>query len=453
MKKYLALVLMVCGFSLSAYAQDGLAFYVDGENMRRSGQHEKAINEFVKALQKEPGNHKYLYAKAQSEFQLKRTEAALVTLSDAIKVKADFVPAYTMMAMIYKSKGDFDRASSYYDLAFTHEEDANKKIQYKLFVMQKYIKEGNYDQAYVKVQEARQVAAGNEAVVYFYAKISNKLGKYQDALDAVNSIEEKIKNAKPEVNAKYYYEAGYALYHLEQYAQAKQVWEKANYGPFKPRLERFGAKYFGSVSLAYFQFYENELAKQFADQAIKVDKEFPTGHVLLAQLSKRAIDNAATIANLSNAVTTANDPLKKLPLLIQVAELHLASNNPDEAVKSLEQALAAKNDDPKANMLKATALYKKGAYKETIDLVQKNLQLRHDALTLAQFNFLMGMAARRLNDFNLAKQAFMVSLRSPLKDATEVELKAIKDFKLLEEEEGTPVNPADGTPSSNGNGK
>ncbi len=451
MKKLLLLaIILFLGAQHKVFAQDGLSYYVDGENLRRSGQHEKAVMEFTRALQKEPNNYKYLYAKAQSEFQLKRTDAALSTLNNAIKAKDDFAPAYTMMAQIYKSKGDFDRASSYYDQAFKYEDDATRKVSYKLFVMNKYLKDANFEEALVKVKEAKEVAPNNEIVMYHYAKISNKLSRYDDAANAVIAVEEKIKAAKPEISAKYYFELGYAYFHMDQYDKAKLAWEKANYGPFRARLERFSAKYASNVGLAYFKFYENDLAKNYAERAIKIEKDFPSAHVLMVQISKRTSDQSAAISSLENAVASSADPLKKLPLYIQIAELNLAADRLDQAIATSDKALAIKSDDAKSNLNKAIALYRKGMFKETIELVQKALLIRYDGATVAEFNFLLGMAAKKTANTELAKQAFMVSLRSSLKDATEVELKNLKDFKLLEEEE---LQPNDNTPEPNKDGK
>jgi tetratricopeptide (TPR) repeat protein len=435
MKKILFTTLIVLGAWHKGFAQDGLSYYVDGENLRRSGQHEKAVQEFTRALQKEPNNYKYLYAKAQSEYQLKKTDAALTSLNSAIKLKDDFAPAYTMLAQIYRSKGDLERASSYYDQAFKYEEDASRKVQYKMLVMNKYLRDGNYEEALVKVKEAKAVAPNNEAVMLYYARICNRLGRYDEAASAVLSIEEKIKAAKPEVSAGYYFELGYAYYHQNQFDKAKTVWEKANFGDFKAKLERFGAKYSANVGLAYFKFYQNDLARSYAEKALMIEKDFPAAHVILTQLSKRTTDQAGVISSIQNAVNATSDPQKKLPLYIQECELELAAGRFDDAIATADKALAIKADDPKSNLNKAIAMYHKGMYKETTELVKKALLTRYDGATTAELNFLLGMSAKKMANTELAKQAFMVSLRSTLKDATEVELKGLKDFKLLEEQE------------------
>lgn len=438
MKVFLSIVYAVALWLICAngYAQqEGLVHYVDGENLRRAGQHEKAINEFNKALQREPNNYNYLFARAQSEFQLKRADAALSSLQSTLKLKNDFVPAYVLMAAIYRSKNDMDKAAFYYEQAFNYETDPNKKVQYKMFSVQKAIKEGKWAEAYQKATEAHQVADDNEMVAYYVARLANKVGKYQEAADAVLKIESKIQGLKPEQNAKYYYELGYAYYHMDEFEKANQVWKKADFGPYKSRLEKFSAKYFCSVSLSYFKVYENELARQYAEKAGKVEKGNSTAYVLLAQIAKRNTDHSNTIANLQTAVKATTERAKQLPLYVQLAELELSGQNYDNALAAVEEALKINPAEPKSVMFKAIALYKKGEYKAAADFLRSMLNgQRFDAATVAEMNFLLGLVGKSMGDTALAKQGFSVALRSALKDAAEIELRAMREHKAMEDD-------------------
>ncbi|WP_448518213.1 tetratricopeptide repeat protein [Rhodoflexus sp.] len=421
---------------LSGYAQqEGLVHYVDGENLRRSGQHEKAINEFNKALQREPNNYNYLFARAQSEFQIKRTDAALNSLQSALRLKNDFVPAYVLMANIYRSKNDLDKAVFFYEQAFNYESDVNKKVQYKMFAVQKAIKEGNRAEAYQKILDAHQIAPDNEMVAYYVARLGNQNGKYQDAIDAVLRVEPKIQGMKPDQNAKFYYELGYAYYHLDQFDKAGQAWKKADFGIYKARLEKFSARYFCNVSHTYFKVYENDIAKQYAEKAGKVEQGNSTAYVLLAQLAKRNTGNASAVENLQSAVKATTDRTKQLPLYIQLAELELNEQNYDNALRAVDEALKISAAEPKSVMFKGIALYKKGEYKAAADFIQQMLaNQRFDANTVAEMNFLLGLIGKKMGDVAIARQGFATAMRSPLKDAAELELRAMRELKAMEDE-------------------
>jgi tetratricopeptide (TPR) repeat protein len=415
--------------------QEGLAYYVDGENLRRSGQHEKAINEFNKALQREPNNYSYLFARAQSEFQIKRMDAALSSLQSTLKLKNDFVPAYVLLATIYRAKNDIAKAGFYYEQAFNYETDVNKKVQYKMFSIQAAIKEGNWAEAYQKAVDARHIAPDNEMVAYYVARLANKIGKYQEAIAAVTAVESKLQSMKIDQNAKFYYELGYAYYQMEDFDKANAVWKKAEFGPYKARLEKFSAKYFCNVSHSYFKVYENDIAKQYAEKAGKVEKGNSTAYVLLAQIAKRNTDHSSTIANLQTAVKSTTDRTKLLPLYVQLAELELNAENYDNTLAAVQEALKISPAEPKSVMFKGIALYKKGEYKAALDFIQSMLaNQRFDAATIAEMNFLMGLAGKKLGDNAIARQGFSMALRSSLKEAAEIELRAMRDAKMMEDD-------------------
>ncbi|GAB4117128.1 MAG: hypothetical protein OHK0057_21300 [Thermoflexibacter sp.] len=423
-------------FANQVFAQDGLPYYVDGENLRRAGQYEKAIAEFNKAIQREPTNYRYIYSKAVSEFQTRKIDAALNSVNNVIRLKDDFVAAHLLAAKIYQSKGEYDRAVYYYDQAFKYETDVDKKVGYKFTVMRKLINDGDYKGAYERIKEAKEIAPQNKDVLFFYAKLSNILGFYEEAKKSILELENHLKSLKPEDNAKYYYELGYAYYKLEEYEKSREAWLKADVPPYREKISKFSAKYFCSVALAYYKFYENELSKQYVDQAVKIQKDFPMAHVLLAQLSKRNSNHANTIAHYEAASKNEKDVLRKLAIYDKIADLHLESNNFEGCLKAISEALKIRADDPQALLTKANALYKMENYKEAVDVIQTVLKQRIDEATRADFMFLMGLCGKKMGDKRMAKEGFVAAMKSSLRDAAEVELKEMKELAELEKQEG-----------------
>lgn len=262
------LLWFTCTASVAQY-QEGFPYYMEGEYLRRIGQHERAISEFNKALQQEPANYSYLLARAQSELQLKRLDAALHSLQGALKIKNDLASAHALIAGIYRSRNEIEKATHHYEEAFNYETDLNKKVRYKILVVQKLIKDKNWAQAYQKIREAYAVAPQNEVVIYYLARLGNKIGKHSEVIEAISQIEDKISAWQPAQNAKYYYELGYAWYQLEEYEKAKQAWKKVDSGPYKAQLERFSPKYFCNLSVAYFRVYENELCNNMLNAPVR----------------------------------------------------------------------------------------------------------------------------------------------------------------------------------------
>lgn len=411
---------------------EGLGYYVDGENLRRAGQYDKAITEFNKAIQREPANYKYMYSKAVSEFQTRKIDAALKSVSSVLKLRDDFVSAYLLAAKIYQSKNEIDKALYYYDQAFKYETDVDKKVGYKLLVMRKLTEKGNYKDAYEKVKEAKLIAPHHKDVLFYYAKLSNILGEYKEAKSAMLELESQIKSLKMEDNAKYYFELGLAHYKLDEFDKSREAWANANIPPYIEKISKFGARYFCNLALAYYKFYENDLSRQYVAQAVKVQKDFPMAHVLLAQLSKRNANHTATIAHYEAALKNEKVASKKLSFYYKIADLYLESNDFEGCMKSVTEILKVRADDPQGLIVKANVLYKTGKFKEAIDLIQSVLRQRIDDSARTDFSFLLGLCGKKIGDTKLAKEGFVFTLRSSLKDAAELELREMKETVELE---------------------
>lgn len=416
----------------------GLSHYVDGMNYQKTGQHQKAIGEFNKALRSEPSNFKYLHAKAISEFQTKDSESAINSLASLLKLKDDFAPAYVLLAKIYYQQGDYGKAADYYDLASKYETNPDEKFKYKMVVTNKYVKDGNMKVAYEKAKELRAIAPKDLKAAYYFARIANKIKKHEDARNSMLEIEPQIKSMQAKDNAKYYYELGYAYYFLEDFEKSRLAFEKTQTTKYWAMTEKFNAKYFCRLALVYQKFHENEICKKYIDQAEKIQKELPEVHVLRANLSKRLTGkttSASTISHYENAVKTEPNAAKREGIYEKIAELYLESENFEGALRTSEEALKLNPNDARAIENKINALYKLNKHKEAIEAGQNALKQKMEAPIAADITFLMGLAARKMGDKNLAKQYFFQLGRTTLRDAAEIELKAMGELKTEKEEE------------------
>lgn len=440
MKKILLYIVILVGIGLTAKAQDphkGLAHYVDGMNYQKTGQHQRAIDEFNKALRSEPSNYRYLHAKAVSEFKIRDNESSINSLNSLLKLKDDFAPAYVLLAQIYYQQGDYNKAAEFYDKAAMHEPNPADKYKYKMMVTNKYIKDGNMKIAYEKAKELKAISPKDLKANYYFARLANKVKKYGEARDAILDVEPAIKSMQPKDNAKYYFELGYAHYYLDEYEKSKAAFDKTVGTKYAQAAEKFSPKYFYRIAIAYYKFHENETSKKYLDLAEKIQKELPELHVLRAQLSKRMTNktaNQSTITHYENAVKTQTDPARRESIYEKIAELYLESENYEGCLRTSEEALRLNKSDSKALLNKINALYKLNRLKEAVETAQEALKQKMEPAIAADISFLLGLSAKKLGDKNIAKQAFTQLQRTTLRDAAELELKSMGEMKEDEAE-------------------
>ncbi|MDW8288101.1 MAG: tetratricopeptide repeat protein [Flammeovirgaceae bacterium] len=76
-------------------------FYIRGENFRKSNNFIAALDEYDKALNADPNNPKYNFARGICYFKLKDYENAIKDLEKSLKGKPDNVAAYIAIAQSY----------------------------------------------------------------------------------------------------------------------------------------------------------------------------------------------------------------------------------------------------------------------------------------------------------------------------------------------------------------
>jgi tetratricopeptide (TPR) repeat protein len=430
MKNIIVIFLFVFLSATYAEAQyhkyDGLPHYVDAENLRKQGQFQKAVAEYDKALRNEPSNHNYLYGKALAEFQSRNKESSINSLVSLFKLKNDFAPAYSLLAQIYQQTGEMDKAIAFYDSAAKYDNVVENKLKYKFIVTNKYIKDNNFKMAFEKSKDMLHLAPKDLKIVYYYARLANANGHYQEVINAILPVEGLIKAAPSEV-AKFYYELGSAYFNLEEYAKASLAWEKANTGEFIAKIERFSGKHFINIATTYYKFRDDKQALHYVSIAEKIQKNIVDSHLLRAQISKResAKKNTEIKHHLEALISgSAQNPAKKEKYFVDLLELYLDSEDYESCIKTVTLALKDKPDDMKLKFIKAMALHKKGDYKEA-DLAIQDV-LKNSGNPQLDFVLLSALNAKKMNNNEVAKQVFIRLLKSPYKSLAEVELKSLK---------------------------
>jgi len=429
MKNFIAIFIIAIFSAFSAKAQyhkhDGLPHYVDAENLRKQGQFQKAVAEYDKALRSEPSNHNYLYGKALAEYQNRNSESSINSLGSLFKLKNDFAPAYLLMAQIYQQTGEFDKAVIFYDSAAKYENNVENKLKYKFIITNKYIKDNNFKMAFEKAKDMLHLAPKDLKIVYYYARLANVNAHYQDVVNAIMPVEGLIKAAPIEM-PKFYYELGFAYFHLEEYAKASQAWEKAKTGEFIPKIERFGGKHFINIATTYYKFRNDKEALHYINIAEKIQKNIVDSHLLRAQISKRetAKNNKEIKQHLEALIHSEANPVKREKYLTDLIEMYIDSEEYESSLKTIAIAQKTYPDDLKVKFAKVTALYKKGDYKGAELTIQE--VLKNSGNPPLDFVLFSAFNAKKLDNHELAKQVFTRLLKSPYRSLAEIELKSLK---------------------------
>jgi len=431
---FLLVVIFSVGlFQLTLRAQPGheLKHYVDAERYFKAGNFKKAITEYQLAVKTADANSsnlfKYHYQIGKCFFRLRDAERALSATQESVKAKQDFVPAYLLLARIYGKTRKVAEMNSALESAFQHESDPARRVDYMLRVMKYYAKRQDWETALVKIKQVREVAPKEPIVNYYFAKISNELESYQDAKEGIKSVQSSLVTMQQKEHAKYYFELGYAHYHLKEFKEANNAFKQAEYGVFIGKIKQFKPQYFLSIATAYYKVHENDMSREYVDKALEVQESYPYAHVMMAQLAKRENeDPSSMIESLKTAASHETNFVKKVQLYDKIAELQIDSKQYDACLKTLEESLKIKSDDPTAWFEKAIALYKMGRYGDASNTLNTILRKTSDRRMKANMHFLLGLTSKKDNKLEEAKRAFYVALQSSLRNAAALEIKALE---------------------------
>jgi tetratricopeptide (TPR) repeat protein len=408
-------ILLICPTNLLYAQHEGTTFYAAAENLRRKGQYDSALKQFKEAITREPTNPRYFFGQAQCEFILKKNSEALKSLYELIKISKTYAPAYALMAKIYLAKNDVTKATQLYEMAFRYEKNPKKKMSYKMFVIKEHIKNKKYEAALHKIAEAKIVDAKNVELRYYDAQISNILGKYQSAKASILSIEDAIRNRHYSENSRFYYELGYALYHLKEYKEAFVAWEKAYYGPYKVKIEVFSPGFFNKLALAYFAIYDFETATEYITLISKIDENHLESQALALKIKKEKAIDYEVLSFQEKAAEQADESGKKSNYYKEICKAYLATNQLPKALEAVTKALEAKSKDIETLFLQAVIHYKQKKFinvVETLDLIISHTQ---DEKSLSKFHFLKGLSQLELKEQEGAKKTLMMIKTQPYK--------------------------------------
>lgn len=430
-KFFTSVLLLMWAFCASPlYGQGpGRAAFTEAENLRRQGQFRQAIDQYDNAIRLEPSNFQYYFQKGKCEYQMKDIDAAKASFKRTVEFRHNFTPAYSLLAKIYKDENDIQNAVFYYEEAAKYESDTQRKVQYKLLLINLLLKEGRTSEAKRHITEARAADPSNPSLLYYEAESflleSNWEMAKQNLEKALSS--ERLAGANPAELAKYYYSLGLAYFNMGDVATAKRVWAKANFGPYAEliaqQLQQSDYAHFYKVAVSYYLNGEYAKADQYVNKAMEIQKVFPAGNLLKGRIAAQSGNTSAAIKYYEDAANQEKEPEKRAKPYFYMATLQYNQRDYAGAVNSLRQAMQM-SKQPSASMvsLYAKSLYGAGQYQECMNQLDALIRNTTDQNAKARYQFMLGMCAVRMGDKVKATEAFKAAMYGSVKPAAKEEL-------------------------------
>ena len=104
--------------------------WVDGNNLFKDQQYERAAQYYLAALEENPHHHAAMLSLANSYVQLKQYDKALNSIERAIKMKPEFGGAYATRGIIYDHLGRYENAIADYQKSLEMDPDVAKGMHW-----------------------------------------------------------------------------------------------------------------------------------------------------------------------------------------------------------------------------------------------------------------------------------------------------------------------------------
>jgi tetratricopeptide (TPR) repeat protein len=438
---FLALLFIVCyAFSLPSLAQGNqeelaLQAFIKAENMRRTKRYIEALFEYDKAIVGDPKNFKFVFSKGQCYFMLRDADNTISTLKKTVEIKKDFIPAYTLMAQCYKAQKKYEDLVKALDNAFQYETDVQKKLKYKLTILNTLVRNGEYAKAKLHLADAKKLSSSDPDILFYEAKSSNELGDYASAKQAMLTATRQLTSKEPKYVSRFYYELGYSLYKLGSYDLAFEAWQNANYGYYKNLIGKFDPKNYYSTAQAYYKVYEYGQAKEYLQLTLKMQHNFAQAHILMAEISKKENNrHDEALVHYLEAVKNEQNSNTLYEMYKNITQGEMDAGKFGDAITYAKEALKIKPTDYNMMFLQAMAYYRLKNYQESVHILESiTIIAGLDFESRAMYYFALATVRKAMGQIDKAKDAFKKADYGTFSRAAQMEWDKISPKKPEEE--------------------
>ena len=422
---------------LSMQAQGpGAAFARDGQKLMKAKQFEEAIRKFDEAIRAENSNFRYYVMKAQCQMQLKRNEEAIASFEAATRVNPGFADGYYAAAMLYARQRDTDKAVQNLDKAFDAETDQSKKLKYKLTAAKLLVAAGKNNEALAELNQAKAIQPNDTRIIGTEGSIHLKSNNWQAAYDAYSKAEQLGKQQQQNGCALGNFTSGKAVAasKLGREADYKNAIEELKISCPKlaqtteRKVKATGSGRFLAVASGYLNARAYDEAIQWINKAVEANDNPAATFKFAAIAYYKAGQTSAAVDYYKKAAEAQKTPEDKAKMYNQLANIQFASNDFAGCIASVDQVLASNPNSSNLLFVKAQAQYKMGQYSAAVASAQQALALvegKAPAQVMAQYNFFIGMAAKKGGDTATASAAFRKAAVGGFKLAATEELSSL----------------------------
>lgn len=426
MRKYILLIagFLICMARPLAFSQDDpMMIFARAENLRKSNNFIAAIDEYERAIRIDSSNPRFFFSKGLTYFSLKDYENAIFAFEATYKLKADYVPAYLMAARSYQALNKIGQAAEFLDLAYLHETDEKKRVEYKNNLIKALYDAKMYDEAFKHIEEAIAFDDENLNLLYYKGAILNTRGEHAKAKATLEKATVKLANNRdPHVTAKFYYELGLAQSRLGDHAGASESFKNANFGPYKALIAKMSPRYYVNAAISYIQLYDFEESLNMLNTALEMQKNFAQAYVMMAKISEKQANQSEAISKLQIAAQNEEEPKLRANIYRDIAEMCIGNGRYDEALKAVTEALKLESKNHHLTFLKGVCFYQKKEYKTAstaFDELAGNPAI--DFETRGKYSFILGLCYKKMNNLELARNSFKAVTIGPFKTLAQME--------------------------------
>jgi tetratricopeptide (TPR) repeat protein len=411
-------------------SEEAQIYFTKGEQFRQVKKYREAIDEYNKALVKDPTNAKIEFQKAACFISLSDEDNAIVSLLKTVTLKSDYTEAYSRLGNLYQKKGKTTEAIFYFDRAFNYATTPKEKQDYKLGIIQILAKQGKYTEMGLHIDAVKNISSDNLLLMYYSAKYYNNTSNYESARTTMERATQllKLKSTNPSEIAGYYYELGYAYHKLEMYKEAKEALRYANVGSYKALVAEMTPEYVFSVASAYHELFDLETSLSLLEDVLKMDSKFAQAHELKIRISSVKTDKSLVIKDLKNAAEAESLPLNKVPKLMDACKYELGNRKFNEAIGTSETIISYQPTNYIASFYKSIALQQSGKQLDAIRELQNILSFSGlDTEVKSKCYFLIGNIYRDMGDLKSAEKAYKNVTQGNYRYAANRENKKLKE--------------------------
>jgi len=427
-RTYLLLACLTLAFPLALLGQSNSAaeLFLKAERYRKSNNMPVAIQHYDLAIKADPLNYNYHYQKGQCCIAMRDYNCAIKSLEETTRLKRNHVEAYTALSWLYEQQKKYLTSVKELDNAFNHQTDVNKKIEYKMKIIQTLYSVGQFGNSGSHIADAKKITSASNPnyldLLYYEAKYFNFTKKHEAAKQSMITALKTVRSVESQKIARFYYELGYAYYHLGEYRSAKAAFNYANYGEFRALIAKMTPQYNYAMASAYQSAYLYPQSKELLELCLALDKDYSKARELLRAVGGK-INNFSAIQLRIPMVEKEVNPIRKAQRYLEIAEYQLGASKYQEAIAYADKALALQPRYQMAIILQGVANYQLKNYTQAKALLNSVANDRTtDSETRAAASFALGIVSKANGDKRSAIASFKAAQYGNFRYASDKEL-------------------------------